>query len=81
MPKEFQSPFRDYVAPLPSPAGDWAKTAGGADIPDGQKETPGEIGTSPTYADVEGAPTPGSSLTGEVTAVANSKERGLPGAK
>lgn len=77
MPKEFQSPFKDYVVPQPAPAGDWAKTSGGADLPDGQKETPGEIGTGVTFADIEGAPAPGSSMTGDITEVANTKEKGL----
>lgn len=76
--RPFKTLFDNAIVSTPDPAGDWAKTRGGADIPDGQKETPGEIGQGVTYADLDGAPTPGSSFTGG-NEIANSKESGVAG--
>lgn len=71
------SPFKDYVAPLPSVDGNHAESRGGVSIPDGQKETPGIMGTQPTFMDVQGAPAPGSSLIDRANVIATSPKKDL----
>lgn len=41
--KDLQTPFKDYIAPLPNMSGDGVAVRDGLDIPGGQKGTPGKM--------------------------------------
>ena len=65
MPKEFKTFFDDYgyPCPMPSNAGDWGGTKGGAEAgTDAQKETGDALGAKVTTVDVTGGPGKGAKI-------------------
>lgn len=56
----FKSMFENPLCPTPSPGGTHEGISGGADLPDGRKETPSsELGTTPYTTNIKDGQGPG----------------------